>query len=167
MAKGQKVIITCAVTGSIHTPSMSPHLPVTASEIADAVCLREIRVTPEEDARRVAPVLGEGGLEQVDHGAFEPQVRLSPVSRLPAVAFPPAADPGPARETHPSVDDQDSAVIAVIDALDRERVQRMKPRELTACVPHGGSVLLGHVARADRIEEDVHAHSGPAALGQR
>jgi len=35
MASG-KVIITCAVTGSIHTPSMSPHLPVTAEEIADA-----------------------------------------------------------------------------------------------------------------------------------
>lgn len=32
----QKVIITCAVTGSIHTPSMSPYLPVTAEEIADA-----------------------------------------------------------------------------------------------------------------------------------
>ncbi|MEI9984743.1 MAG: 3-keto-5-aminohexanoate cleavage protein [Aliidongia sp.] len=31
-----KVIITCAVTGAIHTPSMSPHLPVTAQEIADA-----------------------------------------------------------------------------------------------------------------------------------
>jgi uncharacterized protein (DUF849 family) len=32
----RKVIITCAVTGSIHTPSMSPHLPVTAEEIAGA-----------------------------------------------------------------------------------------------------------------------------------
>ena len=32
----RKVIITCAVTGSIHTPSMSPHLPITAQEIADA-----------------------------------------------------------------------------------------------------------------------------------
>jgi uncharacterized protein (DUF849 family) len=31
-----KVIITCAVTGAIHTPSMSPHLPVTPEEIADA-----------------------------------------------------------------------------------------------------------------------------------
>ena len=30
----RKVIISCAVTGSIHTPSMSPHLPVTAEEIA-------------------------------------------------------------------------------------------------------------------------------------
>ena len=35
MAAAQgKVIITCAVTGSIHTPSMSPHLPVTPAEIA-------------------------------------------------------------------------------------------------------------------------------------
>ena len=32
----RKVIITCAVTGSIHTPSMSPYLPVTAEEIAEA-----------------------------------------------------------------------------------------------------------------------------------
>jgi uncharacterized protein (DUF849 family) len=31
-----KVIITCAVTGSIHTPSMSPYLPVTPDEIAAA-----------------------------------------------------------------------------------------------------------------------------------
>ena len=31
-----KIIITCAVTGAIHTPSMSPHLPVTPEEIADA-----------------------------------------------------------------------------------------------------------------------------------
>ena len=37
MAKApRKVIITCAITGSIHTPSMSPHLPVTPEEISDA-----------------------------------------------------------------------------------------------------------------------------------
>ena len=29
-----KIIISCAITGSIHTPSMSPHLPITAEEIA-------------------------------------------------------------------------------------------------------------------------------------
>jgi uncharacterized protein (DUF849 family) len=32
----RKVIISCAVTGSIHTPSMSPHLPITATEIAES-----------------------------------------------------------------------------------------------------------------------------------
>ena len=36
MAKSNKVIISCAITGSIHTPTMSPHLPITAEEIADA-----------------------------------------------------------------------------------------------------------------------------------
>jgi uncharacterized protein (DUF849 family) len=30
-----KIIISCAITGSIHTPSMSPYLPVTADQIAD------------------------------------------------------------------------------------------------------------------------------------
>jgi uncharacterized protein (DUF849 family) len=34
VAKGKKVIISCAITGSIHTPTMSPHLPVTPDEIA-------------------------------------------------------------------------------------------------------------------------------------
>lgn len=36
MAQVRKVIITCAVTGAIHTPSMSPWLPVTAAQIARA-----------------------------------------------------------------------------------------------------------------------------------
>ncbi|MHA6642481.1 beta-keto acid cleavage family enzyme [Mesorhizobium sp. A623] len=38
----RKVIITCAVTGSVHTPSMSPHLPVTPDQIAaEAVAAAE------------------------------------------------------------------------------------------------------------------------------
>lgn len=37
-----KILITCAVTGSIHTPSMTPHLPVTADQIAgEAVAAAE------------------------------------------------------------------------------------------------------------------------------
>ena len=36
MAAKGKVIITCAVTGAIHTPSMSPHLPVTPEQITEA-----------------------------------------------------------------------------------------------------------------------------------
>jgi uncharacterized protein (DUF849 family) len=35
MSLPRKVIVTCAVTGSIHTPSMSPHLPITPAQIAD------------------------------------------------------------------------------------------------------------------------------------
>ena len=35
MRKQQKTIITCAVTGSVHTPSMSPYLPITPDQIAE------------------------------------------------------------------------------------------------------------------------------------
>lgn len=34
-AAANKVIITCAVTGSIHTPTMSPYLPITPDEVAE------------------------------------------------------------------------------------------------------------------------------------
>lgn len=36
MSSTNKIIITCAITGSIHTPSMSPYLPVSPEEIAEA-----------------------------------------------------------------------------------------------------------------------------------
>lgn len=35
MSTKRKTIITCAVTGSVHTPSMSPYLPITPDEIAE------------------------------------------------------------------------------------------------------------------------------------
>ena len=39
---GRKVIITCAITGAIHTPSMSPYLPITPEEIiADSLAAAE------------------------------------------------------------------------------------------------------------------------------
>ena len=39
---GRKVIITCAVTGSVHTPTMSPYLPITPDEIAkDSIAAAE------------------------------------------------------------------------------------------------------------------------------
>jgi uncharacterized protein (DUF849 family) len=36
MRRSKKVILTCAPTGSIHTPSMSPYLPITAEQIAQS-----------------------------------------------------------------------------------------------------------------------------------
>jgi hypothetical protein len=67
MSSPRKVIITCAVTGAIHTPSMSPHLPVTPDQIiADALgaaesgrgdpasaCARSFRRQAGPDARSV------------------------------------------------------------------------------------------------------------------
>ncbi len=74
MAKANKIIITCAVTGSIHTPSMSPSLPVTAKEIAEAAvgaaqvrappsctCTRAIRLMdgPDQSPEAFGPFLRE------------------------------------------------------------------------------------------------------------
>jgi uncharacterized protein (DUF849 family) len=36
MAKTQRVVITCAITGAIDTPSMSPYLPVMPDQITEA-----------------------------------------------------------------------------------------------------------------------------------
>lgn len=42
MARNRKVVITCAVTGSVHTPTMSPYLPLTPDQIAeDAIAAAE------------------------------------------------------------------------------------------------------------------------------
>ena len=39
-----KILITCAITGSIHTPSMSPHLPITADEITEQALRVDSRI---------------------------------------------------------------------------------------------------------------------------
>src|SRR5262250_2354531 len=42
MAVTDKVIITCAITGAIHTPTMSPYLPITPDQVAaEAVAAAE------------------------------------------------------------------------------------------------------------------------------
>ena len=42
----RKVIVSCAITGAIHTPSMSPHLPATPDDIAqDAIAAAEAGAT--------------------------------------------------------------------------------------------------------------------------
>lgn len=41
-----KIILSCAITGSIHTPSMSPYLPITGNEIAQAaICAAKAGAT--------------------------------------------------------------------------------------------------------------------------
>ena len=42
MKRSKKIIITCAITGSVHTPTMSPHLPITPDDIVrDSVAAAE------------------------------------------------------------------------------------------------------------------------------
>ncbi len=67
-----KVVITCAVTGAIHTPSMSQYLPVTAQEIVEAAlgaaeagaavihlhARNETDGRPDQSVEAFAPILG-------------------------------------------------------------------------------------------------------------
>jgi len=41
-AATRRIIVTCAVTGSIHTPAMTPHLPVTPKQITDESVAAEL-----------------------------------------------------------------------------------------------------------------------------
>ncbi len=71
MAVG-KVIISCAVTGSIHTPSMSPYLPVTAEEIAESA------LGAAEAGAAIVHLHGRNpvdGRPDQSPGAFEPFLR--------------------------------------------------------------------------------------------
>ena len=76
MAKAnRKVIISCAVTGAIHTPSMSPHLPVTPDEIiADSVAAAEAGATILHLHAR-DPATGRPTQDPDAFRAFLPQIR--------------------------------------------------------------------------------------------
>ena len=65
MAVSQKVIITCAITGSGHTPSMSPHLPYTEEQVIDqGVAAAEAGATANAGAGAPRRWRGRGLVEQ-------------------------------------------------------------------------------------------------------
>jgi len=72
-----KILITCAVTGSIHTPSMSPYLPVTPAEISD-----QAQGAAEAGAAILHlharnPVTGQPSARAEDFMSFLPQLKQS------------------------------------------------------------------------------------------
>jgi uncharacterized protein (DUF849 family) len=70
-----KIILTCALTGSIHTPSMSPHLPVTPDAIAEqAVGAAEAGATILHLHAR-DPLTGRPSAKVEDFVAFLPRIR--------------------------------------------------------------------------------------------
>lgn len=106
MAKSRKVIITCAVTGAIHTPSMSPYLPITPDEItADALRAAEAGAAilhlharnpedgrPDQTPEAFAPFLGR--IKQQTNAALNITTGGSPFMKVeervkPAATFKP------------------------------------------------------------------------------
>ena len=75
MKSSSKVIITCAPTGSIHTPSMSPHLPITADEItAHSLAAAEAGASVIHLHAR-DPEDGQPSADPADFMAFLPRIK--------------------------------------------------------------------------------------------
>ncbi len=82
MSNRRKVILTCAVTGAIHTPSMSPYLPVTPDEIAaSAVAAAEAGAAILHLHAR-DPETGKPDQSADAFGAFLPRIKQSTDSVL-------------------------------------------------------------------------------------
>jgi hypothetical protein len=98
--------------------------------------------------------------------SFDADVGLPPVARRAAVTRPLLAHARAAREADAPVDDEDAPVIAMVDPLDRQRIDGMVGGHVTARVLHQLPVLLRHAVATDGVQQHVDAHTGTAAPGQ-
>ncbi|MBY6199748.1 3-keto-5-aminohexanoate cleavage protein [Maritalea mobilis] len=70
-----KIIITCAITGSIHTPSMSPHLPVTPDQITEQALAAAEAGAAVLHLHARNPQTGQPSAEADDFMAFLPRLK--------------------------------------------------------------------------------------------
>lgn len=70
-----KIIITCAITGSIHTPSMSPHLPVTPDEITEQALAAAEAGAAVLHLHARNPQTGQPSADAYDFMAFLPRLK--------------------------------------------------------------------------------------------
>lgn len=75
MRKSRQIIITCAPTGSIHTPSMSPHLPVTPDAIARSAIEAAAAGAAILHLHARDPLDGRPSPRAADFLAFLPQIK--------------------------------------------------------------------------------------------
>jgi uncharacterized protein (DUF849 family) len=68
MLRSEQTIVSCALTGSVHTPTMSPHLPITPQQIIDQSLednlyleRGRLAVSNAEQVRKAARILDELG----------------------------------------------------------------------------------------------------------
>jgi uncharacterized protein (DUF849 family) len=73
----QKIIITCAITGAIHTPSMSPYLPVTPEQISEAAIAAAKAGAAIVHRHARDPETGKPDHRPAAFAAFLPQIKQS------------------------------------------------------------------------------------------
>jgi uncharacterized protein (DUF849 family) len=133
MAKSGKTIITCAITGSVHTPTMSPHLPITPNEIADE-----------------AVAAAEAGATILHLHARNPEDGS------------PSPDPDIFMEFLPRIKQQTDAVVNIttgggLGMTVEERVAATRATKPEMCTLNMGSMNFGIFGMVDRYKEWKHA----------
>ncbi|SFH62219.1 3-keto-5-aminohexanoate cleavage protein [Albimonas pacifica] len=132
-----KILITCAVTGSIHTPSMSPHLPVTPEQIVEQ-----------------SVAAAEAGASILHLHARDPQTGR------------PSADPAHFRAFLPLIRQQTDAVLNLTTGgsatmtLD-QRLAAPKDASPEMCSLNMGSMNFALYPAAERIETWLHDWEQP------
>jgi uncharacterized protein (DUF849 family) len=141
MARKGKVIISCAVTGSIHTPSMSPYLPLTPEEITTQAV---------EAAEAGASILHLHARNPVDGS--------------------PTPDPAVFMQFLPQIKQQTNAVINVTTGGSalmtlEERLAAPKLAQPEVCSLNMGPLIFDFSAAAKRIKEWKHPWEKPYVEG--
>jgi uncharacterized protein (DUF849 family) len=136
-----KVIITCAITGGIHTPTMSPHLPITPDEIA-----------------KEAIAAAEAGASIIHLHARDP------------VDGRPTPDPAVFMQFLPRIKQQTDAVLNIttgggLNMKLEERLAAPLIAKPEMCSLNMGSMNFGLFPLADRYPEFKHAWERPYLAG--
>ncbi len=136
-----KVIITCAITGGIHTPTMSPHLPITPDEIA-----------------REAIAAAEAGASIIHLHARDP------------VDGRPTPDPAVFMQFLPRIKQQTDAVLNIttgggLNMKLEERLAAPLMAKPEMCSLNMGSMNFGLFPLADRYPAFKHAWERPYLAG--
>jgi uncharacterized protein (DUF849 family) len=136
-----KVIITCAITGGIHTPTMSPHLPITPDEIA-----------------REAIAAAEAGASIIHLHARDP------------VDGRPTPDPAVFMQFLPRIKQQTDAVLNIttgggLNMKLEERLAAPLMAKPEMCSLNMGSMNFGLFPLADRYPEFKHGWEKPYLAG--
>lgn len=140
MAK-DKIIITCAVTGAIHTPSMSPHLPLTHEDISQSAI---------EAAEAGATILHVHTRDPADH-----RPSVAPQHYAPILA---------------RLKDATDAVVNITTGgaptmAIAERVEAAEAFSPEMCSLNMGSMNFGFHPLADRYEQFLHDWEKPYIAG--
>jgi uncharacterized protein (DUF849 family) len=136
-----RTIISCAVTGSIHTPSMSPHLPITPAQIAE---------------QAVAAV--RAGAAVIHLHARDPQTGR------------PSPDPEHFREAIEALRDQTDAVLNISTGGSSDMTVDQRLAAARHWAPELASLNMGSMnfvftAAANRVQQWQHPWEEPYVLG--